>query len=110
MVRPGRVALAHIQEREQVLGLDIWQVPGRTRLPRSGSNLIHKIYGQGQSDAARTYEAIEGGGMFANGNFCRAKAHAHLGPNVHRHVRKVLSITPQSHHLFLVSPFAFMIL
>jgi hypothetical protein len=33
-------------------------------MPSSGFNLIHKIYGQGQSDAARKYEAREGGEGF----------------------------------------------
>jgi len=61
-------------------------------MPSSGFNLIHKIYGQGQSDAARKYEAREGGGGFVNSNFCRAKAHEHLGPNVHRYIRTVSHI------------------
>jgi hypothetical protein len=47
----------------------------------------------------------ESGGWFGNGNFYRAKAHAHLGPN---NGHKYYKVTAKPFSLLI--PFAFMIL
>jgi hypothetical protein len=66
MVRPGRVALAGIQERGQALGVDLWQVPRR-----DSARSTHTLeYDTAQSRRVGFFPQLDGGAGEARVRIC----------------------------------------